>query len=240
MPESRDRLSRPVDYGALLARTVAAQIYQDPPEIHAAAVSGSPGPNANARAAAVGGRGRGGFGTPRAQLGRGTRTALSPSPGTGRENVPPPGSARRGRGRGSPSPLPSWYPRTPLRDITAVVRAIERRRDRLRGSDGQETRSPLSFPAAAHQDHSRGFMSPSPTLQVKRCPPTVGKVSKILLDIASPAPGDSESLTPQKKLLDSIDTVEKVVLEELQKLKRTPSAKKAERERRVRTLMSMR
>ncbi|KAJ4843073.1 hypothetical protein Tsubulata_042759 [Turnera subulata] len=122
MPESRDRLSRPVDYGALLARTVAAQIYQDPPEIHAAAVSGSPGPNANARAAAVGGRGRGGFGTPRAQLGRGTRTALSPSPGTGRENVPPPGSARRGRGRGSPSPLPSWYPRTPLRDITAVVR----------------------------------------------------------------------------------------------------------------------
>ncbi|KAJ6747407.1 PROTEIN POLYCHOME [Salix koriyanagi] len=49
--------------------------------------------------------------------GRGSRTPL------GRENIPPPGSARRRRGRGSNSVLPAWYPRTPLRDVTAVVRS---------------------------------------------------------------------------------------------------------------------
>lgn len=52
--------------------------------------------------------------------------------------------------------------------------------------------------------------------------------------------GDSDFLTLQKKLLNSIDVVEKVLLEELHKLKRTPTAKKAEREKKVRTLMSMR
>jgi hypothetical protein len=61
------------------------------------------------------GRGRGRLGTPR---GRGGWTPLD------RENMPPPGSARRRRGRGSNSLLPSWYPRTPLRDITAVVRVM--------------------------------------------------------------------------------------------------------------------
>lgn len=40
----------------------------------------------------------------------------------GIENTPPV-TTRRGRSRGSSrSVLPSWYPRTPLRDITSVVR----------------------------------------------------------------------------------------------------------------------
>lgn len=121
------------------------------------------------------------------------------------------------------------------------------------GSDGQEFRSPLpqdlripdssDLPPVAHLEHSNAMVSPSPKLGAKKksCPPTVGKVPKILLDITNHPSGESESsLTPQKKLLNSIDTVEKVVMEELQKLKRTPSAKKAEREKRVRTLMSMR
>lgn len=117
------------------------------------------------------------------------------------------------------------------------------------GIDGQEIRSPLpgrmiSDPTVSTPDaylkHSNGYMSPISTLGVKGCSSTIGKVPKILLDIANKAPGDSDSLTPQKKLLNSIDTVEKVVMEELRKLKRTPSAKKAEREKRVRTLMSMR
>lgn len=39
----------------------------------------------------------------------------------GSENTPP--STRRARGRvSSRSLLPAWYPRTPLRDITAVAR----------------------------------------------------------------------------------------------------------------------
>ncbi|KAJ6300514.1 hypothetical protein OIU76_021330 [Salix suchowensis] len=85
-----------------------------------------------------------------------------------------------------------------------------------------------------------GLCPPHQLLHSMGSPSTVGRVPKILQHITNQASGDSESLTPQKKLLNSIDTVEKVVMEELQKLKRTPSAKKAETEKRVRTLMSMR
>ncbi|XXG46205.1 hypothetical protein AAC387_Pa02g1114 [Persea americana] len=40
-----------------------------------------------------------------------------------KENIPPGSSTSRGRRRTRlrKSPLPSWYPRTPLRDITAIV-----------------------------------------------------------------------------------------------------------------------
>ena len=84
-------------------------------------------------------------------------------------------------------------------------------------------------------------VSATPSTNEKRpCPPqSVRKVHKILLEVAN-QPDEGESLTPQKKLLKSIDKVEKVVMEELQRLKSTPSAKKAEREKKVRTLMSMR
>ncbi|KAL9336277.1 hypothetical protein Peur_070765 [Populus x canadensis] len=247
MTESRDRLSRAVDIAAIFAARRQSRnlgIYQDRPELDMA-LFGSPRTNTAIINQTVGvgtitGRGRGRLGTPR---GRGGRTPLD------RENMPPPGSARRRRGRGSNSVLPSWYPRTPLRDITAVVRAIERR-GRLGGSDGREIGSPMpqgrmdpEFSEAtpvAHLEPSNRIMSPKPTPAFKGCPSTIGKVPKILQHITNQASGDPESLTPQKKLLNSIDTVEKVVMEELQKLKRTPSAKKAEREKRVRTLMSMR
>ncbi len=56
-------------------------------------------------------------------------------------------------------------------------------------------------------------------------------------DRSSPAVTPYDSI---KKLLNSIDTVEKAVMEELEKLKKTPIAKKAERQYKVRTLMSMR
>lgn len=76
---------------------------------------------------------------------------------------------------------------------------------------------------------------------VKLRTPFGSKVPKIFLDISElPEHDESEALTPQKKLLDNIDQVEEAVREELNKLKRTPSAKKTEREKRVRTLMSMR
>lgn len=85
--------------------------------------------------------------------------------------------------------------------------------------------------AGDHQEPSISLVTPKPT---------VGKVPKIILGIANQNVVGAETLTPQKKLLNSIDKVEKVVMEELQKLKKTPSAKKAEREKRVRTLMSFR
>ncbi|KAJ0965109.1 hypothetical protein J5N97_026247 [Dioscorea zingiberensis] len=49
-----------------------------------------------------------------------------------KENIPPWRSGRRRK-----SPLPVWYPRTPLRDITDVVHALERRRARMQANAAQ-------------------------------------------------------------------------------------------------------
>ncbi|KAJ0566690.1 hypothetical protein HanIR_Chr06g0276431 [Helianthus annuus] len=67
---------------------------------------------------------------------------------------------------------------------------------------------------------------------------TMGNIRMMIL---STVEGEGELLlTPQRRLLNSIEIVEKVVMEELKRLKRTPAAEKAEREKKVRTLMSMR
>lgn len=127
MPEARDRLVRPVDVAVVFAqrRQGVLGILQDEPE-SASNPLGSP----LGRAAAatprvqtrVAGRG-GGLGTPRSGVVRGRRNAFGSATVTrgpiGRENTPAGSAARRGR-----TVLPSWYPRTPLRDITAVVRVL--------------------------------------------------------------------------------------------------------------------
>lgn len=193
-----------------------------------------------------GGAGRGLFGTPRTVYRRGTRS----------QNTPPSGNSfRRGRGgrSGQQSVLPSWYPRTSLGDVTHVVQAIERRRVRLGDGAGRFLGSPTPIrihhqpaahdpsPSDAQLEHEVSLVTPKPKLASKTYKPsTLGKVPKILADIANQGGEETEFLTPQKKLLNSLDIVEKVVMEELHRLKRTPSAKRAEREKRVRTLMSMR
>ncbi|KAI3772563.1 hypothetical protein L6452_03752 [Arctium lappa] len=186
-----------------------------------------------ARGGAGGGRGL--FGTPRTVYRRG---------GSRSQNTPPSGNSfRRGRGgrTGQQSVLPSWYPRTALGDITHVVQAIERRRVRLGDGEGRFFGSPT--PIRIHHHHQPAAHDPSPSdaqlehdISLVTPKPLASKTCK-----PSTLGGEeTEFLTPQKKLLNSIDIVEKVVMEELQRLKRTPSAKKAEREKRVRTLMSMR
>ncbi|XP_024031210.1 LOW QUALITY PROTEIN: protein POLYCHOME [Morus notabilis] len=265
MPEARDRLSRPVDVAAMFARrrSAAVQVLVDDTENGAdlfrspirqqpaAMATGVRTPMERRGGGGVG-IGRGGLGTPRTGNSRFRSSFRSSSAAAvaSRENTPAPGIVRRGRGRGRSGVLPYWYPRTPLRDITAIARAIERTRARLREDEGQDVASPAP--------QEQGFLDPSVSVSVaplehniittslhsafrrKPCPPSVGKVPKILLGIANQTTAGSECLTPQKKLLNSIDTVEKVVMEELQKLKRTPTAKRAEREKRVKTLMSMR
>ncbi|XP_057496734.1 protein POLYCHOME-like [Actinidia eriantha] len=258
MPESRDRLSRPDDVRAMFAlrrQSIGGlSILLDEPETSsgtpfrwgATAMTGTRGPMGVAATRGGDGFGRGSFGTPRNRHGRN----LHRSPAVmSRENLPS-GTLRRGRGRSTNSVLPSWYPRTPLRDITAVVRAIERRRAGSRETQGQQMDSSIPQDQNAHDpsesisgaqlEHDLSMTSPNPTVGIKPCPPSVGKVPKILLDITNRNAGEQDFLTPQKKLLNSIDMVEKVVMQELKKLKSTPSAKKAERETRVRTLMSMR
>ncbi|KAL5545534.1 hypothetical protein UlMin_005221 [Ulmus minor] len=256
MPEARDRLARPVDLAVVFARRRMVgtgvlidevdELFRSPLRQPATATPSVRTP-AGFGATRGGGLRRGGFMTPRVGNRRGQNSigALSAA------RYHTPARRLRGRGRGQNSVLPSWYPRTPLADITAVVRAIERRRARLRGDEGLEIESPIpedqrgldpSVPSLdAPLEHDNSITTPAPSaVRIKPCPPSVIKVHKILHEVANQNTAESECLTPQKKLLNSIDTVEKVVMEELKKLKRTPSAKKAERENRVRTLMSMR
>ncbi|GFY96272.1 uv-b-insensitive 4 [Actinidia rufa] len=252
MPESRDRLSRPADITAMFSRRRQSiggiAIRLDEPEVvtRTPIRLGSTGMTET--------RGPTGLTATRGSLRRRRarnwrRRNMYGTPAASSENVM--GSGRSGRGGSASSVLPSWYPRTPLRDITAIVRAIERRRACLRETEGQQTESPVpqdqnvlspSVPiSGAELEHDFPTMTPDPAIGKKPFPLSVGKVPKILLDITNQNAGESsDCLTPQKKLLNSIDTVEKVVMEELKKLKRTPNAKKVEREKRVRTLMSMR
>lgn len=74
-------------------------------------------------------------------------------------------------------------------------------------------------------------------VNVRVVTPSGSNVSKVFLEFMNLP---EEELERPKKLLNSIDKVEEMVLEQLHILKNTPSAKKVEREKRVSTLMSMR
>ncbi|WCJ33951.1 uv-b-insensitive 4 [Euphorbia peplus] len=238
MAESRDRLSRPVEIDDLFVPRLVGTVgvYRDPDqEIGSNPLISRPIDTVSL------GRGRGGLGTPRVQVDRGRNMFGTPARG----------SSGNRRGRGSNRALPYRYPRVPLRDITTIVRAYERRRALLGGSRAQETETPMprgyeaanssASSSSAHLEHNNNMKTPAPRTAVKRCPPSVKNVSKILLAHANEASEEgSEFLTPQKKLLNSIEKVEKEVMQELKKLTRTKGAKKAERERKVRTLMSFR
>ncbi|CAA7024687.1 unnamed protein product [Microthlaspi erraticum] len=233
MPEGRDRIERPVDYSAIFANRRSHGVLLDEPAsriIFQSEPQANPEPGSIGRGSIIGTGG----------IIRGNFSSWRPGNGNGRENTPMV-SARRGRGRASPSPLPSWYPRTPLRDITHIIRAMERRRRAGMGVvDGQEIESPVPLSG----EHNCSMVTPGPAVGLKRsCPPSTAKVHKMLLDITNEISEEDEEagfITPEKKLLNSIDIVEKIVMEEMQKLKSTPLAKREEREKRVRTLMSMR
>ncbi|XAR60395.1 hypothetical protein NMG60_11033749 [Bertholletia excelsa] len=130
MPESRNRLSRLEDMTAMFARRWQMighiEILQDKLEGTTAMTStcGVVGVGATRG----GGVGRGALGMPRARNGHGYN--LYGTLVMGRENRPT-GSFPWGRGRSQNSVLPSWYPRMPLRDITAVVRVMVHSHSRL-------------------------------------------------------------------------------------------------------------
>jgi len=108
-PPSRERLSRPVDISTLFrgaARTVDLKV--DEPGLRWAGLSGDPTRRISS--------------SPSSRARRSSRRTF----GGGPENRTPGRTTRsgRGRGRGRGRVLPHWYPRTPLRDITAIVRVI--------------------------------------------------------------------------------------------------------------------
>ncbi|CAO2838287.1 unnamed protein product [Amaranthus hypochondriacus] len=117
--------------------------------------------------------------------------------------------------------LPYWYPRTPLRDITSIVRAIERKRAKLRNDQTTEAEASVSNTQLQHETSNLL---------------TVPQECKVV----DQKEEDADSPTPQKTLLNSIEEVRQVWLEDQRKLERTPAAKKAERKKRIRILMSMR
>ncbi|XP_043692481.1 protein POLYCHOME-like [Telopea speciosissima] len=236
MPESRDRLVRrdPIELLFVLRRGVAG-IPQDTGPQRSFFVSPSrPEPQRGLFASPSrtvndsGGGGRNLFAT---SLQRGSMANTVQRWRTG-------GPARRGRGRGSTnnSPIPSWYQRRPLRDVTDVVRAIERRRSHLTDPENAQLQSPLPAPL----EQNTFFKTPKPRTAVKPCTPSTSRLSKVLQDFDKKNPTEFDFITPQKKLLNSIEQVEKVVLEEFRKIEKSRSAKKVQREKKVRTLMSIR
>ncbi|KAG2244013.1 hypothetical protein Bca52824_094148 [Brassica carinata] len=221
MPEARDRREAGGLPAAFLNRRSHGIFLDEPLPAHLNPFQ-SPVQRLPSESLAFGSAGQGSTVGRGGGIARGNLGVRRTGGGGGRRGL---GVARRGRARASASVLPSWYPRTPLRDVSSVVRAIERRRARM-----GETENPTPQQLGVLDDDS---------LVQRPWPPSTAKVHQILLDITRESSAE-EALTPQKKLLNSIDKVEKVVMEEIQKMKSTPSAKRAEREKRVRTLMSMR
>ncbi|KAL9239463.1 hypothetical protein vseg_013782 [Gypsophila vaccaria] len=242
VPVSRDRLPRPVDISTLLDRgTRRVNLVVDEPGLRRVGLSGGGFRNVSGNGGGRGGisgssAGTGspvgvqgtGFAVGRNQqramvVGRGART-----PGTS--------AVRRGGGRGR-SQLPSWHPRTPLRDITDIMRAIERRRAELglnQEADVQQEQN------NAQPEADISASTPPPTIAVKPQPSPATQLVRIKARNADWSVDGSDFLTPQKKLLNSIEKVREVWLENQKKLERTPAAKRAERENKVRVLLSMR
>ncbi|KAI3984335.1 hypothetical protein MKX01_011289 [Papaver californicum] len=168
----------------------------------------------------------------------------------GSENVSPMGSERRSRGGVKKSILPSWYPRSPLQDITAIVDAIERRRNRLKEAEQQRLASVLpqernvqdsTLPTAGVPlEHNLSLTSSDLlTASCKASQPTAVQCPQ-MISLKNVALDEINCLTPQKKLLNAIDEVEKIVMKEFQRIRKTPIAKKIKRENKVRKLMAMR
>lgn len=131
MPEARDRIERPVDYSVAFLNRRSHGVLLDEPatqlNLFGAPVQRVPseatgntglGSFGQGSMTGRGGLVRGNFGIRRTVGRRGQTQFRSPQ---GRENTSL-GVTRRGRPRASISVLPSWYPRTPLRDVSAVVR----------------------------------------------------------------------------------------------------------------------
>nr|ASM93580.1 OSDLb [Dianthus caryophyllus] len=235
VPVSRDRLPRPVDISALLGRTTRrVNLIVDEPGLRRVGLSGHGLGNVSRNGG--GGSSAGSpIGVQRTGYGGGGNQqrsmVVSRDPRT-----PGTVAARRDGGRGR-SQLPSWHPRTPLRDITDIMRAIERRRAELGLNEDADVQQEHNN---AQTEQDIGTSTPIPTLAAKpKLSPTTQLV-RIKAGNADWSVDSSDFVTPQKKLLNSIEKVREVWLESQRKLERTPAAKRAERENKVRVLLSMR
>ncbi|KAL5208231.1 hypothetical protein ABZP36_032666 [Zizania latifolia] len=185
------------------------------------------------------------------------RRVLPPS--SNKENVPPSWAVKTTPKR---SPLPEWYPRTPLRDITSIVKAIERK-SRLRNAAARQQIQWTEDPATpAQTEEGIPQSTPTPPTQktldvVASCPGSTQVVSSTATYLAEgnlKAPSSTSDCSLQmmpskpndpaladfieKKLSSSIEQIENMVN---QNLKRGPKAAQPSKSTvQRRTLMSMR
>ncbi|XP_015691900.1 protein POLYCHOME-like [Oryza brachyantha] len=172
------------------------------------------------------------------------RRFMAPS---NKENVPPVWAVKAKPAKRR-SPLPDWYPRTPLRDITAIAKAIERSRLRIAAAQQQSQKPEEDIPRCTEGQDSLDVAPGSSSTQIVATPASC--LAKDSLKIFS-SPSETSLVTPsrpmdpallddmEKKLSSSIEQIEKMVR---RNLKRTPKAT-AQPSKRViqrRTLMSMR
>ncbi|WZZ40328.1 hypothetical protein YC2023_036587 [Brassica napus] len=162
--------------------------------------------------------------------------------------------SRRGKDGALRSLLPPWYTRTPLRDITHIIRRRRRRRrDGMRVNDGLESETPtkqqvyvLDTPVAASADeHNFVMVTHALAVGLKRMfPASTARLHKMVLDyikkeISAGEEEEAEFITSEKKLLNSIEMVEKIVMDEIQKMQSTLLAKREERKKKVKCLVVM-
>ncbi|XP_020110783.1 protein POLYCHOME-like [Ananas comosus] len=165
-----------------------------------------------------------------------------------KENVAPWGPVGRHPSRTRRSPLPEWYPRTPLRDITAIVRAIERqRRSRRRATAAQQRTREGTEAASPPRDMTSSPQEPSDSNEdtalihtvapsdvsntTSLASPTEGLNSSpsptaLSLPTSEPSPqtqSASNDLSPavNEKLSSLIDEMQRLVMENL---RRAPQA----------------
>ncbi|KAK3154506.1 hypothetical protein QOZ80_2BG0191360 [Eleusine coracana subsp. coracana] len=179
------------------------------------------------------------------------RRTLTPS--NNKENMPPAGAMRAAPKRRSP--LPDWYPRTPLRDITSIVKALERRRSQLEDAAAQQqledpstsVQGELSVPQSTPQTQeilAVDAFSPDST-QVAN-PTTLFAEDKMKassspdcsLQTAPLKPNDPALVDLGKELSSSIEQIEKIASRNLMKTPKAAQLSKMTVQRC--TLMSMR
>ncbi|KAK3158335.1 hypothetical protein QOZ80_2AG0135810 [Eleusine coracana subsp. coracana] len=163
------------------------------------------------------------------------RRALTPS--SNKENVPPTGAMTAAPKRRSI--LPDWYPRTPLRDITSIVKALERSRLRDAASRQhlQQTEDSSLLDPTQDPSSTQDVATPA-TSSAKDKLTTSSSTYDCSLQITPSRPIDPAlSDLLEKELSSSIEKIEKMVK---RSLKQTPKA--AQPSKRVvqrRILMSM-
>lgn len=130
------------------------------------------------------------------------------------------------------------------------LQAIERRRNRLREAERRRLANPLPQESSVQDltlsrtgaplEHNSSLTTPKPTTASSKASPSTAVDFPKMILLKDQATSESDFLTPQKKLLNSIDEVGKVVMKEFQRIQKTPIAKKIARENKVRKLMAMR